>query len=321
MNGMPGRRRDPLDQPHGGLGGDGRVPGRHRHLVRAPAGQRAAQAGRDRHPARLRPSRAGAGVDRPGRDLRVLSGSRRPHSPMELRTLLDWVVAYKLRSVPGVIEVNGMGGEAKQYQVVLDPQAAGRLPPVAAATSTSIARAEQRRDRRRLHREEPASRSSSAATPSSSSRRGHREHGRHLRRRRHAGAAQARWRRCASAPALRFGAVTKHGEGEIVAGTVMMLTGANSREVVHAVKAQAGRDPEGAAGGRRDPLLLRPRRVHRPHAEDRRHQPGRGRGAGRGRPLPHAGQLPRRADRRAGDPAVDGRSRSSAWCGWRSPAT
>jgi cobalt-zinc-cadmium resistance protein CzcA len=37
-------------------------------------------------------------------------------------------------------------------------------------------------------------------------------------------------------PALRFGAVTKHGEGEIVAGTVMMLTGANSREVVHAVK-------------------------------------------------------------------------------------
>ncbi len=33
-------------------------------------------------------------------------------------------------------------------------------------------------------------------------------------------------------PALRFGAVTKHGEGEIVAGTVMMLTGANSREVV-----------------------------------------------------------------------------------------
>ena len=44
----------------------------------------------------------------------------RRHSPMELRTLLDWVVAYKLRAVPGVIEVNGMGGEAKQYQVVID---------------------------------------------------------------------------------------------------------------------------------------------------------------------------------------------------------
>jgi cobalt-zinc-cadmium resistance protein CzcA len=44
------------------------------------------------------------------------------HSPMELRTLLDWVVSYKLRSVPGVIEVNAMGGEAKQYQVVLNPK-------------------------------------------------------------------------------------------------------------------------------------------------------------------------------------------------------
>src|SRR6185295_13412914 len=47
------------------------------------------------------------------------------HTPMELRTLLDWVVAYQLRAVPGVIEVNGMGGEAKQYQVVIDPK---RLP-------------------------------------------------------------------------------------------------------------------------------------------------------------------------------------------------
>ena len=51
----------------------------------------------------------------------------------------------------------------------------------------------------------------------------------------------------ASAPALRFGVVTKHGEGEIVAGTVMMLIGANSRDVVNGVKEQAGRDPEGAA--------------------------------------------------------------------------
>src|SRR5262249_22031309 len=44
------------------------------------------------------------------------------HTPMELRTLLDWVVAQKLRSVPGVVEVNGMGGEAKQYQVLIDPK-------------------------------------------------------------------------------------------------------------------------------------------------------------------------------------------------------
>jgi cobalt-zinc-cadmium resistance protein CzcA len=44
------------------------------------------------------------------------------HTPMELRSMLDWVVAYRLRSVPGVIEVNSMGGEAKEFQIVLDPR-------------------------------------------------------------------------------------------------------------------------------------------------------------------------------------------------------
>src|SRR4030095_6866012 len=42
-------------------------------------------------------------------------------SPMELRTLLDWEIAYRLRSVPGVIEVNAWGGEAKQFHVLVDP--------------------------------------------------------------------------------------------------------------------------------------------------------------------------------------------------------
>jgi cobalt-zinc-cadmium resistance protein CzcA len=44
------------------------------------------------------------------------------YSPMELRTLLDWVVNYQLRSVPGVVEVNAFGGELKTYQVTLDPR-------------------------------------------------------------------------------------------------------------------------------------------------------------------------------------------------------
>ena len=42
-------------------------------------------------------------------------------SPMELRTLLDWDIAFRLRSVPGVVEVNTWGGQAKQYQVMVDP--------------------------------------------------------------------------------------------------------------------------------------------------------------------------------------------------------
>ena len=43
------------------------------------------------------------------------------YSPMELRTILEWQVAYRLRQVPGVVEVNPWGGLAKQFQVLVDP--------------------------------------------------------------------------------------------------------------------------------------------------------------------------------------------------------
>ena len=40
---------------------------------------------------------------------------------MELRTILDWEVSRRLKSVPGVVEVNALGGELKTYEVQLDP--------------------------------------------------------------------------------------------------------------------------------------------------------------------------------------------------------
>ena len=42
-------------------------------------------------------------------------------SNMELRTLQDWVVTPALKAVPGVADNLSFGGEAKQYQVLMDP--------------------------------------------------------------------------------------------------------------------------------------------------------------------------------------------------------
>ncbi|MBP9162466.1 MAG: efflux RND transporter permease subunit, partial [Leptospiraceae bacterium] len=50
----------------------------------------------------------------------VLSSDR--HTPMQLRTYLDWELSKKIKSVPGVIEVNSVGGEVKEYQIVIDPR-------------------------------------------------------------------------------------------------------------------------------------------------------------------------------------------------------
>lgn len=43
------------------------------------------------------------------------------YSLMELRSILDWDIAFKLRSVPGVVEVNSYGGELKTYEVQINP--------------------------------------------------------------------------------------------------------------------------------------------------------------------------------------------------------
>ena len=45
----------------------------------------------------------------------------RGFSPLELKSLEDWVVERKLRTVPGIVDVVGFGGPTKQYQVNVDP--------------------------------------------------------------------------------------------------------------------------------------------------------------------------------------------------------
>ncbi len=49
----------------------------------------------------------------------VLSSPDR--SPMELKTIEDWIVERQYKSVPGVADDSGFGGQTMQYQILLDP--------------------------------------------------------------------------------------------------------------------------------------------------------------------------------------------------------
>ena len=44
-----------------------------------------------------------------------------PYTPMDLKTIQEWVIKPQLRSIPGVTEVNTIGGFEKQYHVRPDP--------------------------------------------------------------------------------------------------------------------------------------------------------------------------------------------------------
>jgi len=155
------------------------------------------------------------------------------HGLMDLRTILDWQIAFQLRSVPGVIEVNTFGGELKTYEIQVDPDKLlnygiplGRLFAALeenngnAGGGAILHGAEQR-----LVRGEGLVGSlDDIRTIVIDSR----ADGTPIRV---ADVGTVRF-----APMLRQGAVTRDGEREAVTGMVMMLMGGNSRQVVADVK-------------------------------------------------------------------------------------
>jgi len=155
------------------------------------------------------------------------------YSPMELRTIMDWDIAYRLRSVPGVVEVNTWGGQAKQYHVLIDP---GRL----LAYGLSLPQVFEAIERNNMNRgggiiekggeayvirgegmvagipdlEKIVIGTTKEGTPILV---------------KHVGAVR-------EGPMLRIGGATRDGKGETVIGMVLMLQGENARRVVARVK-------------------------------------------------------------------------------------
>src|SRR6185312_7223545 len=67
----------------------------------------------------------------------VLQSSDR--SPMELKTIEDWIVAPQYRSVPGVADDSAFGGGDMQYQVLLDPMKIAALGLTVTQVQAAIA--------------------------------------------------------------------------------------------------------------------------------------------------------------------------------------
>jgi heavy metal efflux system protein len=157
------------------------------------------------------------------------------YSPMALRTLLEWDIGMKLRSVPGVVEVNIWGGEAQQFQVIVDP---GKL----LSFKLSLKHIFEALERNNAltgggyiehEREQLLIRGEALATQVSDLASIVVAHG--------TGGVPIYIRDVAEViegSALRIGAATAMGDGETVIGMVQMLAGENAQQVVTRVKAR-----------------------------------------------------------------------------------
>ena len=155
------------------------------------------------------------------------------YSLMDLRTILDWQIAYQLRSVPGVIEVNTFGGELKTYEVQLDPDKLLNFGISLGQVFTAL--------------EENNGNAGGGAIRRGSEQRLIRAEGlvgslddiRNIVLEARADGTPIKIAdigTVAFAPMLRQGAVTRDGNREAVTGMVMMIMGGNSRQVVADVK-------------------------------------------------------------------------------------
>ncbi len=169
------------------------------------------------------------------------------HTLTELRTMQDWMVAPRLRTVPGVNEVNSFGGLVRQVHVLVDPDKLLKysltLPDVVVALADNNANAgggfivkdwEQENIR-------------------SVGLFGDLEDIRDVVLLADDGAPVylTDIAEVAEGAMTRMGAVTRDGQGEVAAGMVIMLKGENSKDVVERVKAALpaiqGSLPEGVS--------------------------------------------------------------------------
>lgn len=160
-----------------------------------------------------------------------VTGKNRPL--MELRSILDWEIAPKLRSTPGIVEVNTHGGELKTYEVQVDNDkltayhvTLGRVLEALTRNNANAGGAYlERVEQQALIRGEALITSledienivvgaSPSGTPILI---------------RNVAAVQF-------APMVRQGFASQDGQGEAVIGIAMMLLGENSRVVVDRVK-------------------------------------------------------------------------------------
>ncbi|WP_026461313.1 CusA/CzcA family heavy metal efflux RND transporter [Adhaeribacter aquaticus] len=162
-------------------------------------------------------------------------GAAKKYSDMELRTLQDWIVRRQLLGTPGVADVSSFGGHVKQYEIAIEPEKLRSLNISISDIFTALEKNNQNTGGAYIDRKPNAYfiRSEGLA--------GSIEDIQKIVVKSHEDGVPVLIRDVATVQfgsAVRYGAMTRNTEGEVVGGLVLMLKGANASQVIKAVKAK-----------------------------------------------------------------------------------
>lgn len=164
--------------------------------------------------------------------LKVDAKHKGEYTATDLRTMQDWIVARQMAMVPGVVEINAIGGSQKQYEVAVNPH---ELKAIGISITD-------------IHHALEINNQNTGGAYIEKSHLANFIRGEGLIRNlkdiedivvKNVNGIPILIKDVAEVKfgkAVRYGAMTQNGEGEVVGGMVMMLKGANSNEVVERVK-------------------------------------------------------------------------------------
>lgn len=160
-------------------------------------------------------------------------GSENKYSAMDLRTMQDWIVARQLYGIPGVAEVTGFGGITKQYEVAVDPNRLKAMGVTIPEVFTALEKNNANTGGAYIDRKPNAYFIRGIGVVKTF------EDIENIIVKNQQNNTPILIRDIATVQygtPPRYGALTYNGEKEVVGGIVMMLKGANSSQVVKAVK-------------------------------------------------------------------------------------
>ena len=164
--------------------------------------------------------------------LKVDSAHKDLYSSTDLRTMQDWIVSRQMAMVPGVVEINAIGGKVKQYEVAIDPDELKAIGLTIVDVYNALEANNQNTGGAYIEKDHYANfirgEGLARSVQDIENMLVKNVNGLPITVK---DVAKVQF-----GSAVRYGTLTQDGEGEVVGGLVMMLKGANSNDVIERVK-------------------------------------------------------------------------------------